>query len=367
MKPTICLFLLSLAPVALSCSSCTRSNGEARPEVNKPFALSALMKRELEVKPAQLQPVRDELSLTGMITSNEDRTVKVFPLAGGVVEQLSVELGDHVTKGQVLAVVRSGEAAGYESDAVATEATVNAARKNYEATQDLFKAGLASERDLVSAREDLKKAQAEAQRSRKQMSVYNVDKDGRYTVTAPLDGIIIDKNVTTGMQFRADNVGNLFTIANLSDVWIIANVFESDISKVAPGYTAHVRTLSYPDRVFEGKIDRVFNVLDPDSKVMKVRIRLDNPGYLLKPQMYAQITVTNTEAGAPMLAIPAKALVFDKNRNFVMVYRTDSDISTREVRVEKTVGDVAYIRSGLQPGEEVLTRNQLLIYDQLND
>jgi cobalt-zinc-cadmium efflux system membrane fusion protein len=168
------------------------------------------------------------------------------------------------------------------------------------------------------------------------------------------------------MQFNADNVGNLFTVSNLDDVWILANVFESDISKVQEGYKADVTTLSYPDKHFTGRIDKVFNVLDPESKVMKVRVRLDNPGYLLKPEMYAQIKVQNTE-NRRMLAIPAKSVVFDKDRNFVMVYQDKSHIQTREVTIDKTVGDVSYVATGLRDGEKIIAQNQLLVYDELND
>lgn len=367
MKTSALSLLLALPLLAASCSSCTRSEGKNTEPAEKAFVLSATMQREIKLAPVAQQPVRDELSLTGVISSDEDRTVKVFPLAGGVVEDLHVELGDHVTKGQVLAVIRSGEAVELETSNAQASAGLTAARRNYEATQDLYKAGLAAERDLVSARQDMLKAQAEATKNTKQLSLYHISKDGHYTITAPISGFIIDKNVSNGTQFRADNIGNLFTVADLSDVWILANVFESDISKVRVGYDVAVKTLAYPDRVFHGQIDKVFNVLDPDSKVMKVRVRLENPDYALKPQMYAQIAVTNTEAGHTMLAVPSEALVFDKNRHFVLVYHDPAHIDVREVQVFKTVGDVAYLTDGVKEGERVITKNQLLIYDQFND
>ena len=110
----------------------------------------------------------------------------------------------------------------------------------------------------------------------------------------------------------------------------------------------------------------MFNVLDPDSKVMKVRVRLANPGYLLKPAMYAQVRVENTE-GAKALAVPAKSVVFDKDRNFVMVFRDRTHVETRPVTISKTVGDYSYVTSGLKAGDVVIARDQLLVYDELND
>ncbi|UOR07596.1 efflux RND transporter periplasmic adaptor subunit [Hymenobacter aerilatus] len=354
-------------PLAVGLASCsTHTEAEQPHKAEAGFSLSDQMLQELKIDTVHAEPVRDELLLTGQIASNGDKTVKVYPLVGGVVEQLSVELGDHVTKGQVLAVIRSSEIADLQNQSSTAGSDLDIARKNLQVAEDQFADGLASERDVTLARQELRKAQSNVGKSRKQLNVYGVSADGTYTLRAPISGFITEKNVTDHMQFNADNVGNLFTVSNLDDVWIMANVFESDIAKVHQGYTAQVTTLSYPDKVFTGRIDKVFNVLDPDSKVMKVRVRLDNPGYLLKPEMYAQIKVENTQ-NEKMLAVPAQSVVFDKDRNFVMVFKDRSHIETREVKVAKTVGDTSYVESGLQDGERIIAQNQLLVYDELND
>ncbi|MBC6611219.1 efflux RND transporter periplasmic adaptor subunit [Hymenobacter sp. BT507] len=354
------LFVLTLA----GCSGHDEAEQPHKAEAG--FSLSDQMLQELKIDTVHAEPVRDELLLTGQIASDGDKTVKVYPLVGGVVEQLSVELGDHVTKGQVLAVIRSGEIADLQNQSSTAGSDLDIARKNLQVAEDQFADGLASERDVTLARQELRKAQSNVGKSRKQLNVYGVSADGTYTLRAPISGFITEKNVTDHMQFNADNVGNLFTVSNLDDVWIMANVFESDIAKVHEGYTAQVTTLSYPDKVFTGKIDKVFNVLDPDSKVMKVRVRLPNPGYLLKPEMYAQIKVENTQ-NEKMLAVPAQCVVFDKDRNFVLVFKDRSHIETREVKVAKTVGDTSYVESGLHDGERIIAQNQLLVYDELND
>jgi cobalt-zinc-cadmium efflux system membrane fusion protein len=324
------------------------------------------MLRELIIDTVRAQPIRSELTLSGQIEADGDKTVKVYPLVGGVVDQLKVELGDHVTKGQVLAVIRSGAIADLQNQNAAAGTDLDIARKNLSVLEDQYEAGLASERDVTLARKELQKAQGNVSKNRKQLNIYGVSDDGTYTLRAPISGFITEKNVTDHMQFNADNVENLFTISNLDNVWIMANVFESDIAKVKSGYQADVTTLSYPDQHFTGYIDKVFNMLDPNSKVMKVRVKLANPDYLLKPQMYAQVKVVNTEAQR-MLAVPAKSVIFDKDQNFVLVFRDKSHMETRPVQLLKTVGDVSYVRSGLQEGERIISRNQLLIYDELND
>lgn len=353
--------------LALGLAGCSQSTDTDTAQKAAPgFSMSDQMMRELKIDTVHAEPVRDELTLSGQIATDGDKTVKVYPLVGGVVEQLSVELGDHVSKGQVLAVIRSGEIADLQNQSSTAGTDLDIARKNLSVLEDQFEAGLASERDVSLARQELRKAQSNVGKSRKQLSVYGVSADGTYTLRAPISGFITEKNVTDHMQFNADNVGNLFTVSNLDDVWIMANVFESDISKVKEGYQTNVSTLSYPDKVFTGRIDKVFNVLDPDSKVMKVRVRLANPGYLLKPEMYAQVKVLNTE-NEKMLAVPAKSVVFDKDRNFVMVFKDRQHVETREVKVAKTVGDVSYVQTGLQDGERIIAQNQLLVYDELND
>ena len=356
------IFLALGAVVALA--GCQKT--EVKEEAKAPFRLSDTMMQQIVLDTVRMRPVLSELTFSGQVVTNGDQTTKVSPLVGGVVEKLNVELGDHVTKGQVLAVIRSGEIADIQNQGSTAGTDLAIAQKNLAVAEDQFKAGLAAERDVVLARQELQKAQSNLGKTRKQLSVYGVLKDGYYSVTAPISGFITEKNVTQNMQYTAAGAESFFTIANLDQIWVMANVFESDIAKVHVGEDADVTTLAYPDKHFVGKIDKVFNVLDPDSKVLRVRVRLPNPGYALKPEMYAQVRLKDVDK-AQMLEISAKAVVFDKDRNFVMVYRDRSHIETRPVEISKTVGDRSYIKSGLKPGDVVIAKEQLLVYDELND
>ena len=357
-------YLALVAAVALT--SCSKP--EVKEEKKEGFRLSDTMMQQIVLDTVRLRPVQDELVLTGEIAANGDKTVQIFPQVGGVVEKLNVQLGDKVTKGQLLAVIKSGEIADVQNQTTASTSDLDIAQKNLAVAEDMYKAGLNSERDVVLARAEVTKARGTVGKNQKQLSVYGIGKNGMYELRAPISGFITEKKVTEHEQFNVNdsNVGNLFTVSDLDDVWIMANVFEADISKVKVGYSADVTTLSYPDKHFRGKIDKVFNVLDPDSKAMKVRVRLDNPGYLLKPEMYAQVRVENTE-GTTALAVPAKSVVFDKDRNFVMVFKDRTHVETRPVTISKTVGDYSYVSSGLKAGDVVIAKDQLLVYDELND
>ena len=132
------------------------------------------------------------------------------------------------------------------------------------------------------------------------------------------------------------------------------------------GMDANVAVLSYPDKTFYGKVDKIFNFIDEDTKAMKVRIKLPNSGYLLKPAMRASIKISYVE-NINMIAIPSSAVIFDKSKNYVMIFRDRYNIETRQVDVFRQIADLAFITNGIKEGEKVITRNQLMIYDALND
>jgi cobalt-zinc-cadmium efflux system membrane fusion protein len=167
------------------------------------------------------------------------------------------------------------------------------------------------------------------------------------------------------MQIRPDNSTNLFTISDLKRVWVLANVYESDIAGIREGEQVSVSTLSYPDKVFTGSIDKIYNVLDPDNKTMKVRIQLDNSGNLLKPEMFANVIVKQIRDGS-MLAVPSESVVFDRNKYWVVVYGGQCNVQTRLIDIAKTTSAYTYILSGVKAGEKVLTRKQLFIYYAMN-
>ena len=196
--------------------------------------------------------------------------------------------------------------------------------------------------------------------------IYNIKAGSIYEVTAPINGFIIQKSINKDMLLRSDRSENIFDIAEISEVWAMANINEIDINKVKIGIDADISTLSYPDKVFTGKIDKIFNIIDPETKSMQARVKLDNKDFLLKPDMNALIKLSYTE-DQQAIAIPSSAIIFDKSKNYVMVFKNRNNIETREVKVLRQVGNITYISSGLQAGENVVTQNQLFIYSALND
>ena len=189
--------------------------------------------------------------------------------------------------------------------------------------------------------------------------------NGEYLLKAPIGGFVVDRQANNNMMIRSDNSTALFIISDLKNVWVMANVYESNISLVKRGDSVNITTLSYPGKIFRGKIDKIMNVLDPANKVMKFRIILANPDYLLKPEMFASVIVNTTE-NKNMMSIPSKALIFDHSQYYVLVYKSPSDISIRPVQVLNTVGDKSFISGGLAEGERLIGTEALLIYQELN-
>jgi cobalt-zinc-cadmium efflux system membrane fusion protein len=261
----IAVFFTAMAALS-GCHHADENAADPKFQVTKAF-LDGLL-----IDTVQEASALSQLTLTGSIAPDETKMVKIFPLVSGIAEDVKVQLGDVVQKGQTLAVLRSPEMAGFTKDYVTAEADVRNTRRVFESTQDLYKSGLASQKDLEQAQSDYSKAQAESKRATAVVSI-NKSNDNGYEVKSPLSGFVVEKNLTNNTQVRADNGQNLFTVADLSSVFVLANVYESDIAKIQTGDQVKITTLSYPNKMFSGKIDKIDNMLDPDNRAMHARLR----------------------------------------------------------------------------------------------
>jgi cobalt-zinc-cadmium efflux system membrane fusion protein len=275
-------------------------------------------------------------------------------------------LGDYVTAGQVLAVVKSSEMAGYGNNLVIAETNVTATKKQLDATNDLYKSGLASILDVTTAQVNYDQALSQLETAKRILKINGDNTKGDYIIKSPINGFIVQKNVTNNTLVRTDNGTNLFTISDLKDVWVQANVYEANVEQIHPGDPVEVRILSAPDKFFTGKVDKILNVLDPTSKVIKVRVVLKNPDYILKPQMFASVLVSNPE-GREALCVPSKALVYDRSRYYVLKYNGKGSADITPVEVLNTLGDKTYLSSGVNEGDKVIASLALQIYSELNN
>jgi cobalt-zinc-cadmium efflux system membrane fusion protein len=310
--------------------------------------------------------VKNVLRLFGKIAADNNKQAEVYPIVGGSVLKINVELGDYVEQGQVLATVRSSEIADFERQRLDARADAALAEKNLQVAYELFDGKLNSERDVKAAKKELEKAQAELNRINEVFAIYNIKQGSVYNITAPISGFIVSKNISPNEQFRNDKADVIFSIARIDEVWALANVNESDISLIQPGYEADISTISYPDTLFHGKVDRIFNAIDPSTKAMKVLVKIANPNYLLKPEMSTTVNVSYSE-NKKLIAVPSSSIIFDKSRNWVMVFKDRNNIETRQIEVYRQLEDITWVSSGIIEGETVISKNGLMIYDALND
>lgn len=357
-------FSLLLVSGTLLLQSCGSQENKPVAEKEK-FAIPDTVMRTLRIDTVSTSQLINAITLTGKVGSDEDHVVPVNALVTGNIQDVKVMLGDYVKAGQTLATIRSSEVAGYGNDLINAESNLRVSETNLQKTKDLYKSGLASMTDSLNAEVAVQQAKSELNRVHQVMKINGAGSAGSSVITAPISGFIVQKSAINNMLIRSDNNTALFTISDLKDVWIQANVYESNISSIKPGAAVDVTTLAYPGKVFKGKVDKIMNVLDPSSKVMKVRVVLSNPDYLLKPEMYASITVSDKE-NRECLSIPSQALIFDHSQYYVLVYNSKTDVKITPVQVINTVGDKTFLASGVNNGDKVIGSQAILIYNALN-
>ena len=345
-------------------ASCAKKETAAAADTSQKSVINDTLAKYITFDTAHLQPLVNELHLTGEVAFDDSKVSKVFALQSGKTVSVSVALGDYVQAGQTLAVLRSADMASNQADLTSAEADVLSTKKLLDNTQQLFQNGLASQMDVTTAQNNFNKSTATLNKMREIVSL-NGGGGGSstYTLTAPMSGYILEKKVNIGQLVRPDATDNLFTIGNLSDVWVMADVYETDLSKVHEGMAAVVTTLAYPDKFMRGTVSKINKVLDPLSKVVKARIQLDNSDGKLSPEMFANITLTSP-AGGQAVAVSSKAVIMDYSKNYVVVYKDRQHVEIREIQILRATADKTFV-VGLNEGELVITKSNLLVFNAL--
>ena len=358
-----CLSIMVAGSSISTLYSCTTH--ETAVDTRQGYVIPDSLFKSLVIDTVKTSPISDATKFSGVVDFDADKVVNVFPLITGNVQDIKVILGDYVHKGQVLGVIKSAEIANYNSALITAKATVKLTERQLSQQKSLYGSGLASQVDVASAEVAYDQALAARTAASRILNINGNSSNGQYLIKAPIDGFIVQKNVTNGMSIRSDNGTGLFTISNLKDIWVQTNVYETNIGKVHQGDLVDVTTITYPDKVFKGRVSNLMSVLDPTTKVMKMRVVLDNHDYLLKPQMFTTVTVHNTE-NTEATAVSSKDLVFDHSQYYVVVVNGKKDVQIRPVEIISINDKTAYIKNGVKPGERLVGSNALLIYGSLN-
>jgi cobalt-zinc-cadmium efflux system membrane fusion protein len=305
-----------------------------------------------------------ELNVTGSVAPDISREVPVISLANGRVVDIKSRLGDNVKKGQLLFQVQSPDIATAFNGYLKAVNDEQLARKADTRAQDLYSHGAVSQAMVEQADDAENNAKADLNAAEEQLKIQGVDKahpSSVVNVTAPISGVIIGQNVTNSAAAGVSLAGSAtaFTIADLSQVWILCDVYENDIPKLQLGQSATIKVTAYPDRPLTGRIGDIGPALDPQLRTAKVRVEVRNPGFL-KLGMFVTATFAGrkTESHA---VIPAEAVLHLHDRDWVFIPSGGNHFKRTEVRAGQIVsGARQVILSGVDPGQQVV-KNALLL------
>jgi cobalt-zinc-cadmium efflux system membrane fusion protein len=331
----------------------------------------------ITVAPVGLENVGGAIVTSGKVTFDDLRVSHVFSPVSGRVTKILAQPGERVKKDQPLAIIQSPDLGQAFADLAKAQADLNAAEKDFKRTKELYDAHAASQKDFESSKAVFDKARAEMDRAQRKANLLSRGGGDRVTqefsLKAPIDGEVVVRNVNPGTEVQGTYGGGtaveLFTIGELDRVWIVADLFEMDLGKVKKAAHVSVKVVAYPERIFDGNVEWVSGSLDAATRTAKVRISVDNKERLLKPEMYATVSISVDERKA--LAIPRNALMRLGDQTIVFKQigsAPDGRLKFERVPVavdEEEGGDWLPLTHGLSEGDRIVTAGGILLMGML--
>jgi cobalt-zinc-cadmium efflux system membrane fusion protein len=317
----------------------------------------------------------DEVAAPGKVETNPNRISKVAAPVAGRIRQVFVRLGDSVREGQPLFEIDSAEAGAALAQfrqAASQSRTAKSALAKAEAdlarVEDLHEHRAAALKDVLAARNDLTQAQAgveqaeaaqhEAEHRLELLDIDPASPSALITVRAPIAGKLLEIGVTAG-EYRNDTSAPLMTIADLRTVWISADVPESQIRLIDVGEAIEVELSAYPGEKFRARVARIADLVDPQTRAVKVQAEIENPAGRLRPEMFGLIR--HTHSVAPIPAIPAAAVVEREGRTVALVEQAPGEFRSVDIAVGPRQGEFVPVKAGLKPGDRVVVDGPMLL------
>jgi len=360
----------ALCPLLLSGTACSRRAQALDTPTEAPsfeqrdldvvVPLRSPARERLSVETVAPQNVRHELNVPATAEADPSKVTKVSPPLQGRVVKLYVRLGEAVKEGAPLLSFDSADLAGAQSDYLKAKSAETQTQRTFRRQQDLKEHGIGAQKDLEQAEADYLSAKSELARATTRLQLLGIDPGdvGRpLTVKAPIAGRIIDLTTAPG-QYQNDPAAVLMVVADLSTIWVTANVPEKDIQRVSVGEEAIVEFAAYPGQRFEGRVHMIGDVLVPETRTVKVRIQLANPEHRLKPGMFARVVLRGQES--PELVVPPTALVVHGDKSFLFVEKSPWVFERRPVEVGEPVAMGIPVTRGLAAAERIVTKNAIL-------
>jgi cobalt-zinc-cadmium efflux system membrane fusion protein len=340
----------------------------------------------LTIEPVTDQPFRAETVTEGKIAVDEDRSTPVFSPYAGRVTKLLVRPGDSVTQGQPLFVIEAADTVQAQNDFIAAMTGLNKAQSALDLAQlqdkrakDLFEGKAVPLKDyqqtqatLIQAQNDLRSSQTALEAARNRLRILGLTDEaisafqekGRInpetTIFSPIAGTVVQRKVGPGQYVTAGASDPVFVIGDLSTVWLTAFVRETDAARVSVGQDISFNVLALPGHPLTARIDYVAAAIDPATRRLLVRATVNNKGGLLKPEMFANVTIYSG-SDHPAVVVPKLALIYEGDQVRLWVAHEDKSIELRQIKTGLINGDLVEVDGNLKPGEQIVTKGSLFI------
>ncbi|NTW79191.1 MAG: efflux RND transporter periplasmic adaptor subunit [Geobacteraceae bacterium] len=332
--------------------------------------MTAALQKEngVVVAPAKKQRLGGAISATGKVEVNADRIAHVSPRISGKIVAVRASLGDSVAAGQPLATLDSVELGEALNRYQQSKTKLALAQSNMDRIKGLVEKKIAARKDIYQAETDFKTVQSELHTDQERLSLYGISisdlaGEGRkrplLPVRSPIGGIITEKHAIVGEL--SDPSKSLYTVADLSSVWVLVDINEKDLSKVRKGQNAIVVVGAYPDLKFRGRINHIADVVDESTRTVKARIEVANPGRKLKPEMFASAELALQADAPPVLAVPEDALQELNGKKILFVAENTTEFEARPVETGRAAGGMVEIVSGLKEGERYAIKGSFML------
>lgn len=336
----------------------------------------ALKRAAIEVAPAQQGTLATALSLPAEVQFNPDKLAHVSPLVQGQLISVEATLGDRVKAGQALARLRSVELGQARAELSRTTALRKLATQTLTRQQKLRAEGISAARSLLEAQLAYDQADAERDAALSKLRVFGVSggSGAEMSLESPIDGVIVERHATRGESVNMDDT--LFTVADLSRVWVMGRVYEQQVAQVSPGMTAHLSLNAYPSRQWTGKVDFVGSVINEATRTLPIRVELDNPDGALKPGLFGALRVVHDATAAaqqPSLLIPSSAIQTMSGLGAAgeqtVVFVPDEDHEGRFIATPVTIGrqsaQQVEVLGGLKPDAKIVVKGAFILKSEL--
>lgn len=329
----------------------------------------------IEVMTAALEPFSAPIEATAAIELDGDRVAKISARTSGRLVKIAASLGDAVKTGQALAWFDSPELGQALAEYAKAKGRTDLARRNLEREETLFSKKISPEKDVIRARQELAEAGADLAFARERFHLLGIDID-QYekkqagdqhpliAVTSPIDGSVIERAATQGEVVSPEKP--LFTVADLSKLWVIIDIYEKDLGRIKSGTAVKVSTSAYAEKSFPGFISYLGEVMDEKTRTVKARVEVENAKRFLKPGMFATVTIdakgVQTEKA---IMLPEEAVFLDGTKNFVFIQTAPEKFAMREIAVGRTLGKRLEVIRGLKKGEPVAVKGVFILKSEL--